>query len=132
MRDRNAWHQRAACRGRYDVDWIEPSPDEDAICRQICSDCPVRMECLGAAVLVGEPWGIWGGLDADERRQLAHAYGLVIPRVLPAHGTNSRYAKHGCRCLLCRSAHADYERRRRLQQQCTRAGRTTDTNQSTA
>jgi len=131
MRNRNAWHRRAACRGRYDLDWIEPTPAEDVICRMVCAVCPVQLECLGAAVLVGEPWGIWGGLDAEERRQLAVVYGFDLPRVLPAHGTNSRYAKHGCRCLLCRSAHADYERRRRLQQLCTRTG-STGTSQTTA
>jgi len=132
MPNRNAWHRRAACRGRYDLDWIEPTPTDDAICRTVCAICPVRIECLGAAILVGEPWGIWGGLDVNERRQLALAQGIAIPRVLPAHGTNTRYAKHGCRCLLCRSAHADYERRRRLQRLCTRAGRCTGSSQTTA
>ena len=35
--------------------------------RQVCEVCPVRTRCLAAALLYGEEYGIWGGLDPDER-----------------------------------------------------------------
>lgn len=38
--------------------------------REICTRCPVRAQCLSYAVAADEPYGIWGGLDTDERRLL--------------------------------------------------------------
>lgn len=32
-----------------------------------CSICPVQNTCLGAALLHGEEFGVWGGFDAVER-----------------------------------------------------------------
>lgn len=108
------WQTRAACKGRVDLDFIEPkSPAEDTECRTLCASCPVREQCLASAFATGEAWGLWGGLDAEERLRIAERDGHELPAVLPAHGTNPRYAKHGCRCDLCRAAHTDYERTRR-------------------
>lgn len=113
MTSEHVWQRSAACGGRGDLDWIEPTAADAAECREICAGCEVRAECADAAVAVGEPWGIWGGLDASERALLAAVMGNPAPRVLPAHGTNPRYAKHGCRCAACRAAHTENERRRR-------------------
>jgi hypothetical protein len=108
------WRTRAACRGRVDLDFIDPpTPAEAGECRALCAGCPVREQCLAEALLAGEAWGIWGGLDADEREPLAEQQGHPAPAVKPAHGTNPRYAKHGCRCDACRQAHTAYERARR-------------------
>jgi hypothetical protein len=108
------WRTRAACRGRVDLDFIDPrTPTEAAECRALCAGCPVAEQCLADALTTGEAWGIWGGLDADEREPLAEQQGHPAPVVKPAHGTNPRYAKHGCRCGLCRQAHTEYERQRR-------------------
>lgn len=106
------WRTRAACRGRFDLDFVEPG-EQLAECRALCARCPVAELCLAEALDNGEAWGIWGGLDTDEREQLAAESGRPAPVVKPAHGTNSRYAKHGCRCALCREAHTAYERARR-------------------
>ncbi|GGM65080.1 hypothetical protein GCM10012275_39530 [Longimycelium tulufanense] len=107
------WRHRAACRGRTDLDFIDPTPEQAVECRTLCATCPVREQCLADALTTGEAWGIWGGLDADERAALAEQHGHPAPIVRPAHGTNTRYAKHGCRCDLCRQAHTAYERERR-------------------
>lgn len=108
------WRGRAACRGRVDLDFIDPrTPAEAAECRALCTGCPVRELCLAEALSAAEAWGIWGGLDADERELLAEQQGHPVPVVKPAHGTNPRYAKHGCRCGACRQAHTAYERTRR-------------------
>ena len=48
-----------------------PSQGEDyrdAI--QVCSDCPVRVDCLAAALENDEKYGIWGGKSEKQRRQL--------------------------------------------------------------
>ncbi|MEV6712009.1 WhiB family transcriptional regulator [Lentzea sp. NPDC051208] len=108
------WRTRAACQGRVDLDFIEPkSPAEDAECRAMCAGCPVREQCLTDSLANGEAWGLWGGFDSDEREQLAGERGYPAPVAKPAHGTNSRYAKHGCRCDICREAHTAYDRQRR-------------------
>ncbi|HEX3783291.1 MAG TPA: WhiB family transcriptional regulator [Pseudonocardiaceae bacterium] len=108
-----AWTRHAACRDWADLDWIDPTPQQARHCRVICVDCPVRRECLGAALIAAEPWGIWGGLDPDERADLARDSGLPVPNALPSHGVQARYIRHGCRCDACRYAHAIYESQRR-------------------
>src|SRR5882757_9811308 len=115
------WRSRAACRGRLDLDFIDPAPAQVTACRAICVECPVRDKCLAEALGNGEAWGIWGGHDTDEREQLAARTGHPAPVVKPSHGTNSRYAKHGCRCDLCRQAHTAYERVRREARRTHRA-----------
>lgn len=113
------WRERAACSGRTDLDWFDKNPAVSSRCLAICDTCPVADSCLIDAIENGEPWGIWGGLNADERREAAVVEGKPAPRVRPPHATNSRYAKHGCRCALCRAAHTAYDRERRAR---TRAG----------
>jgi WhiB family redox-sensing transcriptional regulator len=108
-----AWWHDAACRERLDLDWIEPGARDKKRCRAVCAACPVQAACQRAALVTGEAWGIWGGLDPEERAVVAAEHGYPPPSVLPAHGTNSRYAKHRCPCAACRQAHAEYERHRR-------------------
>lgn len=117
-----AWWHHAACREHLDLDWIEPNTREKKRCRAVCASCPVQSACQRAALIGGEAWGIWGGLDPEERAVVALEHGYPTPAVLPAHGTNSRYAKHRCPCAACRQAHTEYERDRRH--------RTTATDQS--
>jgi hypothetical protein len=108
------WTRAAACRDRWaDLDWVDPMPDQAQRCRAVCGGCSVRMACLTHAIRIAEPWGIWGGLDPDQRAILAQLVGLPVPAVLPMHGFRARYAKHGCRCSACRHAHAVYEHQRR-------------------
>lgn len=109
------WHDRAACRAVPELDWIDarPGTPQALACRLVCAACPVRHACAVDALQRGEPWGIWGGLDRRDRRELARAYGYPEPAVLPEHGTNARRVKHGCTCPDCRQAHAMYEAERR-------------------
>lgn len=38
-----------------------------------CARCELRTRCLTLAIEKGERWGIWGGLDTDERDVLVKA-----------------------------------------------------------
>ncbi|MEU6645505.1 WhiB family transcriptional regulator [Saccharomonospora sp. NPDC046836] len=111
------WHERGACNLFPElVDaWHEAKPKspQALACRIICSACLVRQLCATEALERGEPWGIWGGLDRADRKQVATEHGYPAPAVLPEHGTNSHYAKHECSCPDCRRAHAVYEAERR-------------------
>jgi WhiB family redox-sensing transcriptional regulator len=111
-----AWHDHAACVGVKDVNWF-PQSDKPggrsaahlanvARAKAICAECPVKAECLEAALMEPMTYGIWGGTTAAERR------GRAMPlRVRPAKcGTDSGYSRHRNRhetpCDECRAAHA--------------------------
>jgi WhiB family redox-sensing transcriptional regulator len=74
------WQLSAACRG-MDTDVFYSRPGErtgrklrgEARAKSVCLRCPVRNPCLDWALRVGEPYGVWGGLTADERRRLRAA-----------------------------------------------------------
>ncbi len=47
-------------------------PDEDAaanikLAREVCTGCPVMMDCLRHAVRFGVDHGVWGGMLVEER-----------------------------------------------------------------
>lgn len=52
-------------------DTVNGEPDygsEDSMAaRALCAGCPFRQECLDAAILNKDEYGIFGGLDPDER-----------------------------------------------------------------
>ena len=63
------------CRN-FDPDlWFAEAPAELELAKSLCGDCPVRVECLAAALDRQEPWGVWGG-EIFER-------GAVVPRKRP-------------------------------------------------
>jgi len=42
--------------------------------KQVCSECPVNVECLEYALETNQDSGIWGGTSEDERRVLRRNY----------------------------------------------------------
>lgn len=41
--------------------------------KRVCAGCPVRQECLDYALEHDEAFGVWGGLSARERRDIARS-----------------------------------------------------------
>ena len=66
-----SWALRGLCSAADPEFFFPPRGDPAAEARQICARCPVRTECLEYALAAGEEFGVWGGLDADERKNLA-------------------------------------------------------------
>lgn len=63
------WHGRGLCVGE-DPDIFFPSNGEPGTkAREICAQCADCWQCRDYAVEADE-FGIWGGLDQDERRNL--------------------------------------------------------------
>lgn len=70
------WLDDAACADLEPEAWFAFGHDKarrfdpyfDA--RQVCNRCPVRRECLTAALERGEEHGLWGGLDPEQRQRL--------------------------------------------------------------
>ncbi len=41
--------------------WFSDIPSDLEHAKALCSDCPIRSQCLAAALHRAEPWGVWGG-----------------------------------------------------------------------
>ena len=69
------WHSEAACRSDEAGLFFAPSKEPTAArlsreeaAKRVCARCPVLLECREHALLQPEPYGVWGGLTAAERR----------------------------------------------------------------
>jgi WhiB family redox-sensing transcriptional regulator len=67
----------AACKGEApdlffgpDAEFVNARQVREEKAKAICARCPVRPDCLAYALDSGEMFGIWGGLNEDERRAL--------------------------------------------------------------
>jgi len=72
---RVSWRELAACRS-VDPEWFFPigktglAIGEIERAKAVCASCPVRERCLTFALDTRQDFGIWGGLDEEERRLL--------------------------------------------------------------
>jgi WhiB family redox-sensing transcriptional regulator len=70
-----AWRYLALC-GDYDPDLFFPIGSSGPAVRQrlrakaVCAECPVKRDCLEWAMATEQPYGVWGGLDEQEREEL--------------------------------------------------------------
>jgi WhiB family transcriptional regulator, redox-sensing transcriptional regulator len=55
--------------------WFAESPVELEQAKALCAGCPIRRNCLSAALDRREPWGVWGGEIFEQ--------GVVIARKRP-------------------------------------------------
>lgn len=55
--------------------WFAESPVDLEQAKALCADCPIRNECLAAALERQEPWGVWGGEILDR--------GTIVARKRP-------------------------------------------------
>lgn len=74
------WQMRAACRNLDNTMFFHPErergsakTDRERRAKAICRSCPVIEQCLRHALRVDEPYGVWGGTSASERRALLGA-----------------------------------------------------------
>lgn len=90
---RDEWVTRAACAGTSPDVFFPPADRtgwSPAPARAICDGCPVKVECLTAAVDRREPSGIWGGA------------GTALLRDMRRHRHDATHAYTAdCGCLWC-------------------------------
>jgi len=78
-----SWLDRAACQGMDAPLFFGPDNEprsereiREAKAKAVCQLCPVRVQCLDYALRNSIRYGIWGGLDGEERarerRRRAH------------------------------------------------------------
>jgi WhiB family redox-sensing transcriptional regulator len=65
------WTKSAACAQIGGDFWFPEKGDFANDAKQICSGCPVRAECLEYALDNKIQEGVWGGVNARARRDLA-------------------------------------------------------------
>ncbi len=70
MASNEEWQDRAACRIVPVEIFFPPAEQEAEEAKAICATCEVRQLCLEFALAAGERFGIWGGLNTQERRAL--------------------------------------------------------------
>lgn len=87
---------RGLCNTGYGKTGYDPEifflPEYTYVAKGICSVCPIRWDCLDRALAEGIPFGVWGGMDEDDRRKLSYPY-------------------HRVRCPGCRSTAVDSDGR---------------------
>ena len=73
--DDTPWHSNAACRRDEAGLFFAPSKEPTAArlareehAKRVCARCPVLLACREHALLQPEPYGVWGGMTAAERR----------------------------------------------------------------
>lgn len=74
------WQYRGACRTVDPETFFSPDAERgprrrsrEAAAKALCATCPVIRECLEHALTVREPYGVWGGLNINERENLLQA-----------------------------------------------------------
>jgi WhiB family redox-sensing transcriptional regulator len=68
------WQHRAFCRGTdpeifFPIGTTGPAASQLDTAKAMCQQCTVTRECLLWALDTGQDSGVWGGLNADERRK---------------------------------------------------------------
>src|SRR2546429_7350062 len=64
------WQERARCREHDPEVFFPEKGGSSREAKRICSECPVRIECLNYALRRDERYGVWGGMSERERRRL--------------------------------------------------------------
>ena len=71
------WQYLGACRGVDPETFFSPDAERgprrrarESAAKALCAVCPVITECLDHALTVREPYGVWGGLNINERDSL--------------------------------------------------------------
>lgn len=68
-----SWQDKAECASIGGDMWFAEKDEQSTIreAKQICrTSCEVQDQCLAYALAFDEPFGIWGGMTANERRDL--------------------------------------------------------------
>lgn len=84
------WQVLGACRGADPAVFFHPTYERggartarDAAAKTLCAHCPVVSQCRTHALTVREPYGVWGGLSPEDRREILHPTPLASVTSVP-------------------------------------------------
>jgi len=60
--------------------WFAETPSDLERAKILCGGCPIRRQCLRAALDRAEPWGVWGGEIIESGAVLARKRPRGRPR----------------------------------------------------
>ena len=91
--DDRAWRRSAACRDAdpamfFPVGTTGAAVGEIVEAKAVCNRCPVRLACLRFALVTHQEFGVWGGKDEEDRRELRRQWkrlGRPFPVVRGLH-----------------------------------------------
>jgi WhiB family transcriptional regulator, redox-sensing transcriptional regulator len=66
------WTDQALCAQADPDAFFSESARQTTVAKAVCCRCPVRQPCLSQALDAREEFGVWGGLDGNERQRLLH------------------------------------------------------------
>lgn len=85
MADLWEWQLEGSCRRANPDVFFHPEGergparrDRDSAAKAVCASCPVLLRCREHALLVREPYGVWGGMTEDER-EAVYAGDAAVP-----------------------------------------------------
>ena len=64
------WTEQALCAQVDPELWWPDKGGSSRDAKRVCGRCPVRDQCLQAALERGEPYGVFGGLTFTERKAI--------------------------------------------------------------
>jgi len=72
------WRNDALCRDEdpelfFPTGRTGPALPQIEAAKRVCRRCPVAEDCLTWALQTGQDFGVWGGVDEEERRALKRA-----------------------------------------------------------
>jgi len=67
-----SWQDHAACKGMDNELFFSERGDTLGVelGKQVCAECPVKVQCLEYAIENREKYGIWGGKSERQRREI--------------------------------------------------------------
>ncbi|CAM3371919.1 WhiB family transcriptional regulator [Nocardioides sp. Bht2] len=68
--EESGWQERALCAQTDPEAFFPEKGGSTREAKKVCQTCEVRQDCLEAALMNDERFGIWGGLSERERRKL--------------------------------------------------------------
>ncbi|WP_277752167.1 WhiB family transcriptional regulator, partial [Streptomyces sp. C] len=96
------WHAEAVCRRDEAGLFFAPSKEPTAArlareeaAKRVCARCPVMVACREHALLQPEPYGVWGGLTAAERRVVLGRRRRRAAELLPGAAAPGPVARGG-------------------------------------
>lgn len=90
------WTKDAVCASIDPELWFPEKGNNSRSAKKICAACPVREECLRAALEQPERYGVWGGLSEHERRKLR-----PTTRTCKAEGCDAEFSPGPSHAVFC-------------------------------